>query len=1601
MAQVTPPLADTSSPKGAIVLLVDGNEEHQILSVAALGRQGFRVAVADSGREALRLATARLFDAIVVAHKPKDAPGIEVLRLLHERRPGVPKIFLVPEGADDLALRGMRAGASGYMMKTPRFHELLPGEVATQIAKARTESRVRDQEKALEESRSRIREFVEMAQDPIFVVDPTGSFVAFNNAMCAATGYGHAELLRMNLFDLLSPRSSREEARRLIDLSQGGPPGVLEFALARKDGQEIFMSMTPHLVQRDGEVAGIEVLARDVTDRKRAERELRDLYGWLRAIHEATDEAILLTDLDLRVVHWNTRALDLFGKDSASMAGQTADALLRELAGRATDPKPILRALEAYAEDPESVSDGTIRLQGVGGRAFWRMSTPVRNPAGELIGRLWTFREITDQQRVEEVQRAIYRIAQAANVAKDLPNLYASIHRIVGELMPAKNFYIALHDPATDSLDFSYFVDEAEPPPARAKAGRGLTEYVIRTGLPLLVSPEGFRELVSRGEVESVGPPSVDWLGVPLFVGDLVLGALVVQTYTEGVRFSRQDQEILTFVSNQVAQVIERKRADEALRESEDRFRRLAENAPDLIYRVRLEPSRVFDYVSPASTGLTGYTPEEHYADPDLPVKMVHPEDRARFLAVLQDPPPSGEPVSVRLVRKDGTVIWTEHRNAVIRDPGGKPVAFEGIVRDITAQVAAQEELRRSEERFRRLAENAPDLIYRYRTSEPRGFEYVSPAATSFTGYTPEEHYADPDLGLKLIHPDDRSIIEGMLSGSPPAGEPVLLRWIRKDGRILWTEQRNIAVRDSGGKIVAIEGIARDVTARVESEREVRASEERFRLLAKATKDAIWDWDPETDTLVWGESIYEILGHDPEEVPPTGAWWDARIHPEDRERAVSTERRALYEGVGEWTLEYRVQRKDGFYALVLDRAFVLRDAEQRPVRAIGSITDITERRKAEESLRRRDAAMAAVGFAAEEFLRRSRWEDAVPEVLRRLGEALQVSRVWIFQNEVTPDGTLVTSQRFEWTAPGVSSQADNPAHWSYPVREGGFQRWAEILGRGDVIRGHIRDFPDAEREELLAEDIRSICVVPILVGGSWWGHVGFDECSRDREWTAHEIEVLKAAAGTLATAITRQQAEDALRESESRYRSLFETNPNPMWVYDMDTYRFLAVNEAAIKHYGYSPEEFLKMTIKDIRPAEDVPALERTVASTPPGYSHAGLWRHRKKDGTIILVDISSHTLSFAGRRADLVLVSDVTEREKAREALERSEAKFRAIFEAAVEAILLLDGRGTILDANPAAEALSRRKRSELLGSNVASLLSQEELPRAQRFMRDLLDGKRVDDPLESWIEVPPGERRILEVRARVLRKVPGSAQLELFVRDVTEQRDMQRKLVQSERLASIGQLAAYVAHEINTPLTSISLLTSSLSRRIEDPELREKLDKITAQRRQAATIISDLLKFTKQREIIPVATDLREVIELGVEQASAYRREGVDLAMELGGEPVLVRVDPLQMQEVVVNLLKNAFEATAAGSVAIRLEVRADQVAIRIADTGTGMGPEVKARLFEPFFTTKKAGQGTGLGLSLSHGIVTAHGGKIEVASELGKGTTFTVLLPRGEAR
>lgn len=488
-------------------------------------------------------------------------------------------------------------------------------------------------------------------------------------------------------------------------------------------------------------------------------------------------------------------------------------------------------------------------------------------------------------------------------------------------------------------------------------------------------------------------------------------------------------------------------------------------------------------------------------------------------------------------------------------------------------------------------------------------------------------------------------------------------------------------------------------------------------------------------------------------------------------------------------------------------------------------------------------------------------------------------------------------------------------------------------------------------------------------------------------------------------------AQDSLRESEGRYRELFESNPHPMWIYDTETLAFLAVNNAAVIHYGYSREQFLAMTIRDIRPPEEVPRLLANISSLSGGLDNAGIWRHRKADGAIIEVEITSHTLHYAGRPAELVLAHDVTERRRAEEALAQSEQKFRGLFENHAAVKLIIDPEnGDIVDANAAAAAFYGWPVETLRSMKIAEINTlppvkiREEMERARRSQRTHFEFQHR--------KAGGGTAEVEVFSSRVT--IGGKEYLHSIIHDITEKRHLENQLLQARKMESVGRLAGGVAHDFNNMLTVILGNTEMAMSRVppSDP-LHNDLRDIHSAAKRSAAITRQLLAFARKQAIRPRPVDLNETVEGMLKMLRRLIGEDIDLAWLPGSGLWPVLADPSQIDQVLANLCLNARDAIiGVGKVTIETGnatfdaaycadhldcLPGDFVLLAVRDDGCGMDRATLDHLFEPFFTTKEVGQGTGLGLATVYGIVQQNHGFINVTSAPRQGTIFRIHLPR----
>jgi len=412
--------------------------------------------------------------------------------------------------------------------------------------------------------------------------------------------------------------------------------------------------------------------------------------------------------------------------------------------------------------------------------------------------------------------------------------------------------------------------------------------------------------------------------------------------------------------------------------------------------------------------------------------------------------------------------------------------------------------------------------------------------------------------------------------------------------------------------------------------------------------------------------------------------------------------------------------------------------------------------------------------------------------------------------------------------------------------------------------------------------------VPLKTPRATIGVLVVQHYQNESAYDMRDLEFLDSVGGHIALAIERRRSEEALRKSESVFRLLFSHNPLPTWVMDDETLQFIQVNEAAVRQYGFAPEEFGRMTIFDIRAEEKSASLEVHPRKDGSAGHHQGVCKHRKKDGKVFEVELISHQFDHAGRRVRLVVAQDIS-------------------------------------------------------------------------------------------------ERHILEQQLR-----------------------------QAQKMEAVGRLAGGVAHDFNNLLMVIKGHTELLMNAVPAAErMSRKIMQIDRAADRATALTKQLLAFSRMQVLQPRVMNLNGVVDDMGKLLPRLIGEDIDLGIRTAPDLGAIRADASQMEQIIMNLAVNARDAMPAGGRLIIETSNADldrtynsthpivkpgrYVLLAVSDTGSGMDTETQAHIFEPFFTTKKPGKGTGLGLATVYGVVKQSGGFIWVYSEVGKGTSFKIYLPR----
>lgn len=1063
------------------------------------------------------------------------------------------------------------------------------------------------------------------------------------------------------------------------------------------------------------------------------------------------------------------------------------------------------------------------------------------------------------------------------------------------------------------------------------------------------------------------------------------------------------------------------------LSESREQFRAVVESATDAI--VLADHRGLIISWNRAAQTLFGYTEEEVL---DEPLTLIMParyrEAHQKGLERLKTTGEAriiGKTVELYGLRKDGSEFPLELSLGIWKTATG--IFYSGIIRDITERKRAEEALRESQERFRQLAENVREVFW-MSDPEKNRMIYISPGYEDIWGRTCESLYASPRSWLEAIYPDDRDrVLQAALTKQVTGSYDEEYRIVRPDGSVRWIWDRAFPIREASGQVYRITGIAEDITERKRVEQELRASEERLELAVQGSSDGLWDGRPlpgepwsSPYTPVWYSPRFKaMLGFEEQEFENVLGSLIALLHLDDMDRVFAAlsahiERKEPYD------VEYRLRTKQGEYRWFRSRGQAIWDEAGNLLRMAGSLQCVTDRKRAEQRLYAQYATTRALEESA--TLR-----EAAPKILRAVCESLgwDFGALWDMDREANVLRCVDC-----WY--GASAEC---AEFASVSRDFTFSPGVGLPGRvwvsgkpAWIINVHAdTNFP--RLATALKAGLHGAIGFPILFGDQILGVLDF--FSREaRQPDDPQIEMMAAIGTQIGQFVERKRhAERLAKINECLLSFSKDSNEN----INRLTGLCGELLGGACALYSYLDGELLHSigqwhTPPGFNPVDkpnghiccDVikqggnhPLLVRHLQETPYALTDPNVVPYNlqtyfgqavRRDGRYVGALCVVYQRDFIPNEGDKKLIGIIAsaigveeERKKSEQALRQAYDETEKILASVPGAILIVNEEQRVVYANSLACQYFGEGRTMLAGLSVSEVLPMTEARRS-RLMHGLkphaAESGYWQQDWEFRIQKQVYRYRLFPVAIRGSER----PQAGLVIWDITEEKQLQDQLVQAERLASLGTLVSGMAHEINNPAQAILGMAEIILEETAPETVREYARDIVGYSQHIAAVVRDFASYARQ-----TSHDGENEIDLNERLREAVRM--VRRGPHFGQVEVITEFQPLrpirarrsEIDQVFINLISNAVQAMkGTGKLTLATRLQDESVVASISDTGCGISKALLHRIFDPFFTTKEPGQGMGIGLSIAYRIVAKYGGQINVESEEGAGTTFTITCP-----
>lgn len=1055
--------------------------------------------------------------------------------------------------------------------------------------------------------------------------------------------------------------------------------------------------------------------ARFISERKRAEAALLENEERFRTTLYSISDGVITTDTEGKVELMNPVAEQLTGWSQSDAAGKSLEEVFpiinEETRNKVEIPvRKVLRegVIVGLANHTLLIAkDGTERPIADSG-------APIRNKNGETVGVVLVFQDQTDGRRAEQA---------LIETEKRFRLLYENAPLSYQSLDPQARL-IDVNPTWLRTMGYSGKDDVI---------GHHFGEFMTAESAELIKNR--FADFVASGEIHN-------------YVFDMVRkdGTIITVSYEGKIGYDelghfKQTHCIFTDITEQ-------KKAELALKESEERFRNIVESSPmgKCFYHLEEDGNLIFIGSNPSADKiigidhqtLIGKTIQEAFPKlaqtryPEMYAQIAKGEIGTQFFEI--------EYSEKQINGFSQVTVFRIENNSIVVD-----------FMDISERKQFEIKLQRSEQELKKAQQTTH--IGSWYLNLANNEVFWTEELYKMYGFDPNLPVPPYTEHMKLFTPESWEQLSTSLANTFETGIPyeLELKTVREDGSNGWMWVSGETVQDAVGKTVGLWGAAQDISERKQAEQALFESEEMMRnsqavahicsystnLNVNEIGKSVWKCSPEFYTLFGIDQTY----------PHTIEAWAGFIHPDYREEAIAYHEYVIKERIP-FEHEYKIiRRNDGAERWVYGTGKLELDKKGNPIRMHGAIQDITERKQAEKVMLDVNQKMDAFfeqsmdGFFFMMLDEPIDWNELADkdQLLDYAFSNQHITRI----NDAMLEQYNANREQFIGLTPN-----DMYAH---DIQQGK-TKWRKLFDQGKL-------HTETQEQKLNGE--------PIIIEGDY-------TCLYDSEGriTGHF--------GIQRDITESKKITEMLRESENKYRYLFENNPAPMWIYDLETLRFLEVNVEAVNHYGYSRQDFLSMTIIDIHPKEDANRLIQDVQSTNKILNHAGVWRHTKKDGEIIYVDIVSHYIDFEGRPARIIISTDITERIYIQLEIEKEKQLLRTLIDNLPDPIYVKDNEGRKMLANLAdLENIGVLDESEVLGKSDLEIFNNEIGYRG--YEDDLIvikSGEPIINREEVFFDKNGTQRWLLTSKVPLIDQQGRATGLVGIGRDITEQKKAEEQI-------------------------------------------------------------------------------------------------------------------------------------------------------------------------------------------------------------------------------